>query len=589
MKKTSVKLMSLVLAVIMLFSGLGASASAISLDGVQGGFQKGVTAVVDKVLTSILSILGDVLNEPSFFKSESTYTNDNFYSGDDEFLTTDEAAANSWSLGYSNVSLIPTNYLDWDIYLGGYIMIENGFSNKVEGVIDDMKARVIAIDDGSGRGISLFATIDCIGMTNKDIKQIRERFASAFAAKYPDKKLVSVNVFSTHTHSCIDTEGLWTGTVRKAMTNLIKNVMNVGTLEQGTNAEYMEFLYEKVSGAMLKACDKMTTGTMTYAEKDITDAYFNNKNRPSATALDTTMRRLTFQPDDVTIRPTMIVNMAAHPDVAGLPTSDNSGREISGDYIYYMGEVLGEAGYNFMFFNGAICGIYMARGATNDGVDLPKRYMQSMRYGYELGRIALSLTLTVDEIKADPVIADDEQVKKDMAESESYTLWYENWTPVTETDVAPVFNIKLSTAKVHVTNPLIKMVGKLNLANYDIVVIDSEYYVYVEIGYIEFGDTLKVAMVPGEFCSDLHLGGASLTAAGSYSGKDFGYPTVVDIFGEDTAVFGLANDAVGYIVPDNDYVNDAGIYGHYHELISLGEETGSSVMKGLVELKNSIA
>ena len=37
-------------------------------------------------------------------------------------------------------------------------------------------------------------------------------------------------------------------------------------------------------------------------------------------------------------------------------------------------------------------------------------------------------------------------------------------------------------------------------------------------------------------------------------------------------IFGLANDAIGYIIPDNDYAM-ALAFGHYHETLSLGEKT----------------
>jgi hypothetical protein len=47
------------------------------------------------------------------------------------------------------------------------------------------------------------------------------------------------------------------------------------------------------------------------------------------------------------------------------------------------------------------------------------------------------------------------------------------------------------------------------------------------------------------------------------------------------------NDAIGYVVPDNDYtMGDPA--NHYHELISLGQHVASSRMDGLDELKNEI-
>ena len=82
-------------------------------------------------------------------------------------------------------------------------------------------------------------------------------------------------------------------------------------------------------------------------------------------------------------------------------------------------------------------------------------------------------------------------------------------------------------------------------------------------------------------------GGGSLTADGSFSGKDYGYPSIREIFGDDTICFGLFNDAIGYIVPDNDYslgiVDD-----HYQELISLGDKTASTVTKALIEIHDEV-
>jgi hypothetical protein len=54
-----------------------------------------------------------------------------------------------------------------------------------------------------------------------------------------------------------------------------------------------------------------------------------------------------------------------------------------------------------MFFNGAICAIYMACSVTNDGVKLNHRYEMSVRFGREIGRITPALTKTLDEIKKD--------------------------------------------------------------------------------------------------------------------------------------------------------------------------------------------
>ena len=593
--KKSKKLLSILLAFVMMFSAFTCTTTAFAADGtgekISDAISKSFTNTLGLIINGLLGAINlPILDNPSFVK-EKDYVNTDFYAGNDEFVE-EAASGNTWKLGSSYVSLVPDDYLEKNYYLGGFIMIENGFTNKVEDVADDMRARVIALDDNSGRGISLFATVDCIGITNNDIKEIRKIVARTFAEKYPDEKIASINVFSAHCHSGVDTEGLWTNTVAKVIKNLFRLPFGF-ELEQGTDKEFMDSLFTKVASAMEAAYLNMKPGRMTYAVKDIGEQYFSNKNRSSCSNLDTKLTRLMFTPDDGS-RATVIVNIGAHPDVAGLPLSDgiNKGRTISGDYIYYIGEYLNNCGYNFMFFNGAICGIYIGRGPSNDNQDMTYRWEQSRRYGYEIAKMTLGLTKTEDEIKADPALYDQALIDEEMAMAEKngggYTLWCENWEPVEETEVEPFFNIKLSTAEVPITNNLIKMAGKLNLANYRVIKSGlGKYKVYVEIGYMEFGNQLKVCMVPGEFCSDLIAGGNSLTAEGSFSGEAFPAPTLKDLFG-DVTVFGLANDACGYIVPDNDYsmgiIND-----HYQELISLGKNAASSIMNGFAALAEEIA
>ena len=494
----------------------------------------------------------------------------------------DEPADNAcWNLGYAKASLVPSDWQTKDYYLGGFISLQNGMKNKVEEVIDDMQVRVIAVSDGSGRGVSVFANIDSIGVSNGDIKVIRSYLSELNLGV----EINAVTVTSTHCHSCIDTQGLWTDLLSKLGKNMAKAYLPLGEMETGTDPEYIEFLCRTAANTMKNAINDMTPGTMTYAVKALDPEYFNNKNRKSATAVMNDMSRFVFTPFDENIKPTMIVNIAAHPDIAGLAVDDvDNGRQLSGDYVYYMGETIENAGYNFMFFNGAIAGIYAGRGLSNDNVPMKRRYEQSKRYGQEMGNIALNLTNSYDTISAN---ADWNKINAEMAAAgDGYTLWFEGWEPVEERELEPILNLLISEVKIRVTNPLIILVGKLNLANYSVYKENHRYYIFTEIGYMEMGD-VKVALMPGEIVQDLVAGGASLTAEGSYSGKDFGYKTIYELFGEDTICFGLANDAIGYVVPDNDY-SLAILDDHYQELISLGSETASSIMKGFAGLAGRV-
>ena len=485
---------------------------------------------VGYLLNGVVSALANVIPDPKGFYNKDEYVSENFLTGNGEFINEAVEGA-SWSLGYANASLVPQDWETRNYFLGGYIDTVNYMWNRIESVLDDMKVRIIVLDDGSGRGKSVFATIDSIGLSNADVRDIR-----AMMSEYAEENDIStINVFTTHTHSCVDTQGLWTNNIYKVLTNLTKSLTRVGELRKGTDEVYLQFLKDTVTATMIKACNNMEKGTMTYAKKDIGKGYFENKNRPTASSFDTNLYRLVFTPYNKKIAPTIIANLGAHPYVAGLSSKSGTGtgRELSGDYVYYWGATLAEAGYNFMFFNGAIAGIYEARGLTNDGIEIGRFYKEAARYGKEMAKITLGMTMTEEEIDADELLADKETVEKEMAESERYTLWYEDWEPVEEVEVAPILNIILKEVTIPVTNPVIELVGKLNLANYDIVIDnDGNYSVTTEIGYLEIGKDFKVAMVPGEMCPDLANGGTSLSKEYAFNKKDFENIEILQAEGE---------------------------------------------------------
>lgn len=569
------KALSVILAIVMIFSVTATPVSAIDFESASEPVTKVMARVVGTLFEGIVNVLNVFMRENDKFIDESEYTYDNFYEGTAEFI--DEAKSDAkWSLGQSSMSLVPENWEDYELFCGGFISEQNFFTNDVREILDDMKVRVIALNDGSDRGTTVFATIDSIGVSNGDIRHIRG-LLNEFAK---ENNLNSINLFATHTHSGIDTQGLWTDIFRKWPKNIFSAFTGIIETEQGTDPEYMDFFYSAVCEAITQAVDSMTEGTMTFARKDIGTKYFSNKNRPSATSLDTEIKRFVFTPDDSSITPTIIVNMSAHPDVVGLATEDDptKGHGISGDYIYYIGETINNAGYNFMFFNGSIAGIYIGRISA----PAEKRVDIAANYGREIGKMVLSMTMTEDEILADDYLMS-LNWSEESVEGYNYTPWYLDWEPVEETAVEPILNIRIKQVEIHVTNPVIKAAGKLGVVNYLIKKSGCDYYVTTEIGYMEMGKDIRVAFVPGEICTDLVYGGEELTAEGSVNNKDYEGKTLQEIFGDDVIIFGLANDAVGYIVPENDYCM-ALAFGHYQELLSLGESEATVMFEAYEEL-----
>ena len=65
------------------------------------------------------------------------------------------------------------------------------------------------------------------------------------------------------------------------------------------------------------------------------------------------------------------------------------------------------------------------------------------------------------------------------------------------------------------------------------------------------------------------------------SDTDYPYPALNTLFDEDDEIltFGLCNDAIGYIVPDQDYNAKES-----HELISVGPKAASTLSAAFIEL-----
>ena len=124
-----------------------------------------------------------------------------------------------------------------------------------------------------------------------------------------------------------------------------------------------------------------------------------------------------------------------------------------------------------------------------------------------------------------------------------------------------------------------------------------------EVGYLEIGSDIVMLTVPGELVPQLIYGNV-VDKTDSYLGTDWELDITADLIGEDKTVLvmGLCNDAIGYIVPDNDYApfiadslwnTDLGekLFGkahrHYEEMLSTGSKAGSTVIGALNSIVKS--
>ena len=186
---------------------------------------------------------------------------DNFYPGMDEFI--DEPQGDKvWSLGYGKASVLPDNFGEKRYAKGAYIpyVYGNEMYKDDDGNYEDLMARVIIMNDGSGRGNVVFISVDAMGLANSDVRVIREGLKEIAEAN----NIVSINVSCTHIHTGIDSQGVWTDPIGCLLNNTITD-----TVKYGVPRDFIDSLVKGTKEAVKEAIADMTTGKMYYSSIDI--------------------------------------------------------------------------------------------------------------------------------------------------------------------------------------------------------------------------------------------------------------------------------------------------------------------------------
>jgi len=472
---------------------------------------------------------------------------DNFYPGMDEFI--DEPQGDKvWSLGYGKASVIPEDFGDKQYAKGAYIpyIFGNDMYTDEDGNKEDLMVRAVVMNDGSGRGNVVFIALDAMGFANADVRTVREALKDI--AK--ENNIVSINVSCTHIHTGIDSQGVWTDPVGCIINNIFSPI--TGYVKKGVERSFIESVAEGSKKAVEDALADMTTGKLYYSE-------FNAENyvydRTAPIALDTNMYKLEFAPSDENKTPTIIATFGCHPESASYDWANadpektlSFDKKFSPDFIWSAEMVMNDAGYNFIFLQGNVSTVTSARYYTGDGVDeFPgNAHYTSVRYGYEIAYILLGMNMTEEErIALNEATGDRLDIEK-YGNVERYTVWYDGLETVEAVEVKPVLNIRLKQFTVEIDNNIIALLGKTSVAD-NFVLKDAigRYYTVSEVGYLEFGDDMKVYMSPGETFGELLLGGKGA--------EGFDLLPIREYTGEDIIIMDLMNDAAGYVANPANY------------------------------------
>lgn len=533
------KISSIVISLLLVFSLTFSASASLGVENNTGYVSESIIVksfynIVDRLMDIALHYITDFMITPPAW--ESGETPDGFMAGTEVF--TKEADKNGkWLLGYDSRSLLPEDENDiiGKLYVAGTI----AFGDKTAtSVVDDLKVRTFALNDNSGTGTAVFAVIDAYGISLGDVREIRVRLAD-FAK---ENNINSITVSVLHQHSAVDTFGMNGNIAQMVLLNPIKVWQGMET-ENGKNDAYMENLYETCVASVKEAVGNMTQGDMFAGTADASE-YIYDKRQPYVN--DPNFTRLRFVPDNGE-RETWIVTSAIHCTGNGA-----AGTDITGDYPYYAEEVINKkADANAAFILGAeLCNTQERNENTvTDYTENMTRLEETAGFGRSIGN---ALTEIENEKK-----------------------------------VAPLLNIRYEETKVTIDNGVLLLAGKAGVFENIIVKEDGEYKVLTEVGYMELGEDMAFAIIPGELAPELAYGG-TLSAEYAWSGEDWPYLSLAeiaqDVSGRELYVLGLANDQIGYILPGNDYMPMIYENSQSIEFVSLGENTGATIVEAFASV-----
>lgn len=483
--------------------------------------------LVRGIISALLSMI-IVIMPNSVFTTETAEA-EYMLTGYDVFS---DVAGEFWTVGFAQEALTPEDLTADTYYIAGY-----NTNNPALDVLDDMYAKSVYLDDNTGRGGVILCAIDCVGISRADINDIRQKVIES--GKIPGLK--SINICATHTHSAVDTQGLWG-----------KNF-----LSDGKNDVFMDSLKEKTASAIIASYKARENGRLYFGTAEA-DGLQEDTRTPID--FDTTVTSIRFEPADGG-NDTYIVNYACHAEMLGSKTT-----VISADFPAYMAKEINEktGGANVIFINGAVGGLI-----TGVGIDdfLKGELSECIEYTKEYGKNVAALVLSVNN----------------------------------EKELTPLANIKSSSVSVVCENTALLLARFIGVLNNDVALNGTtEVSIITEVSYMELGSKqIGIYMIPGELYPELESGNF-LSAEEAANGVDAEYTSLSEMARcEHNFVIGLCNDELGYIIPENDFLlhewlpyfnipYDKFDRKHYEETNSVGPQTAGTLLEAMESIINSI-
>lgn len=449
--------------------------------------------------------------------------------GDEKFMA---KKGEHFTCGFGKSVLTPDDVKFRKYFIAGY-----DSNNPARGVLDDMYARAVYIDDNTGRGGVIMCSVDAVGISRKDINRIRKLVIES--KKIPSLK--SINICATHSHSAIDTQGLW----------------GEKLFSCGRDEDFMKRLRKLTAEAIIKAYENRLDGRMFYSVKKTDDLQYDCRTPDT---YDSNITRIRFESFDGK-KNIHIINFASHAELLGSET-----KNISADFPAYMIKEIEENNENCdaVFINGAIGGMISAKEIKLVYREKIDCQAYTKEFGKNLGEIANSLT--------------------------------------DETEIAPVINVKSIPLSIPASNYVLILARLLGVLNNDISRdrMSGVASIFSEVGYLELGEKeIGMFLIPGELFPEL-FNGEFLNENESANGRKADYNILCKQgSAKHKFVVGLCNDELGYIIPDNDFfLNSKMPYiekgtdrfdrSHYEETNSTGPDTARILLEATEKIIKSV-
>lgn len=237
-----------------------------------------------------------------------------------------EYVGQNWLAGFARESIVPLDYAVTDYYAGGFM---DTTPTVFEEVADTISVRSVCINDGSGNGTLALVSVDAIGLSYQDIKDIR-----SYIYEYTlIHNIYGVEIFATGTHYAPDTVGM-SGDILSGIS--------------GRRSEHIKVIKEKVSSCVRIAFNNMKEGSLYYGSADISKYVTDLRNQGG---FDKNLNRLRFVPKDGG-RVIYMVNASVP-----LTTLGHGSPIMSADFPAYISEVIDGEDADFMFIQGATGGL----------------------------------------------------------------------------------------------------------------------------------------------------------------------------------------------------------------------------------------